>query len=132
MKLETTNDNVMNYSKVVSLVTTKGKKGRAVAKFNKLLAPFVKEYEENQVIVVKENGGVVSEEGKIDWETVDNAINGNKALGELSNESITIDLTEYETFVESLIESLYDDVGDMNGKTLEEYDNLLEKLEALQ
>lgn len=139
MKFQTTNKKLANFCNLLLTVEAKGKKSRAVAKFLKLTLAKTEELQMFQRELIKqyfeqdENGNAkVDKSGNPLWlDGVDKEAYV-KERNELDNELVIIDLTEYTPFVEYLISALDEWENLLSGQDAIAYDELLDKLEALQ
>lgn len=131
MKMYLTNQTLLNFAILIGNFKGRGKSGRALAKFNKTLTERSQEYADYEMEIVEkyaerdENGETTTkwQEGK--------EVTGNQELEELRNDEILIDLTEFETYLQPLIEGLYDNDDKLEMEQLIVFDELLEKLENL-
>lgn len=131
MKMYLTNQTLLNFTILIANFKGRGKSGRALAKFNKKLTERSQEYADYEMEIVEkyaerdENG-----EATTKWQEGKEVI-GNQELEELRNDEILIDLTEFETYLQPLIEGLYDNDDKLEMDQLIVFDELLEKLENL-
>lgn len=133
MKLQITNQQLINYTKFMNIVKAKGRKARATAKFIKILQAKFGDYSEDEMSIVmeysqKDDDGNLLSQTEIIWE---DAEAGNKELYELKQEEIVIDLTEFEPHIETLISAIEDNDYELQGNDLLVFDELLDNLEKI-
>jgi hypothetical protein len=120
-------------------VKAKGRKTRAVAKFNKLIGIKLDELVEDeknliaQYYQVGDDGNPLKnddgKEIKLENANIDEYHND---WQELHDEDVVIDLTEYQPYLEFLISALLDWDQDLNGVDAIIYDELLDLLESIE
>lgn len=131
MIIKLKNTELSNMHDVLLCVTTKGRKGRAVAKMMRLIQSKQEDFASSQMDIVSEYDGKVDESGNVIWPE-SNMSDAREAMYELAIEDVIIDLTEFQPFLEYLINALYEDISDISGETLSHYDMFLDKLESIK
>lgn len=135
MKLTISNLQVLNFTQFLNVVSAKGKHARAVAKFMKLIEVKRQEYAEDEFKIVNEYG-VKNENGelvnpKIYNFRAEDALEANAEMMTLKNETVVIDLTEFEPHLQNLIEAIENNDTELKGNDLLIFDELLTELEKL-
>lgn len=120
-------------------VKAKGRKTRAIAKFNKLIGIKLDELVEDeknliaQCYKVGDDGNALKgEDGKLITLENANIDEYHNDWQELHDEDVVIDLTEYQPYLEFLISALLDWDQDLNGADAIVYDELLDLLENVE
>lgn len=135
----TTNSKLHKYAQILAVVTSKGRKARAISKFRRLANEKIEEWTESQkgliatYYEVQENGNA-----KLDDSEQPILLDGAdqeeyaKERKELDNETVVIDLTEFEPFLEFLISGLDESDVAFGGVDADVYDELMDQLEELE
>lgn len=127
MNLKITNQEILNISELLTVVSASGKEARAVAKFSKRLGEKNNEYHEFLGEIVNKYSESI-EDNQVIWKK-ECTQQANKEYAELLSEVETIDLTEFETHKDNLISALYNSDAKLSGQQLIIFDELLDKLE---
>lgn len=134
----TTNSKLHKYAQILAVVTSKGRKARAISKFRRLASEKIEEWTESQKELiatyyeVQENGNA-----KLDKDGLPVLLDGAdqddyaKEREELDNEIVVIDLTEFEPFFEFLVSGLDESDVAFGGVDADVYDELMDQLEEL-
>lgn len=127
------------FYQLISTVKAKGKQLRAVAKFNKLLIAKCIELEEDekeliaQYFEVEEDGNAKKDDTGISVLLEDASKSEyDTEWSDLHSESVVIDLTEFQPYVEPLIKGLEDWDRELSGNDAIVYDELLDLLETIE
>ncbi len=127
------------FYQLISAVKAKGKRSRAVAKFNKLLLAKCIELEEDekeliaQYFEVEEDGNAKKDDsGTLILLEGTSKSEYYSEWSDLHNESVVIDLTEFQPYVEPLIKGLEDWDQELSGNDAIIYDELLDLLEIIE
>lgn len=127
------------FYQLISTVKAKGKQLRAVAKFNKLLIAKCIELEEDekeliaQYFEVEEDGNAKKDDTGISVLLEDASKSEyDTEWSDLHSESVVIDLTEFQPYVEPLIKGLEDWDQELSGNDAIVYDELLDLLETIE
>lgn len=127
------------FYQLISAVKAKGKRSRAVAKFNKLLLAKCIELEEDekeliaQYFEVEEDGNAKKDDsGTLILLEGTSKSEYDSEWSDLHNESVVIDLTEFQPYVEPLIKGLEDWDQELSGNDAIIYDELLDLLEIIE
>ena len=127
------------FYQLISSVKAKGKQSRAVAKFNKLLIAKCIELEEDEKELIAQYFEV-EEDGNAKKDDIGQPIllggasesEYDKERSDLHSESVVIDLTEFQPYVEPLIKGLEDWDQELSGTDAIIYDELLDLLESIE
>lgn len=138
IKIETKQKLILFYQ-LISAVKAKGKQSRAVAKFSKLLIAKCIELEEDekeliaQYFEVEEDGNAKKDDTGISVLLEDASKSEyDTEWSDLHSESVVIDLTEFQPYVEPLIKGLEDWDQELSGNDAIVYDELLDLLETIE
>lgn len=138
MQMSLKNNELAPIVNLLNVTTAKGRAARAVSRFKKIMLEKVKVYQEEELLTFKEycelddNGEVaVSEQGIVTF-LDGKKEEGSKAHSELINEENIIDLTEFEPFVEFLMNALENSDSELDINQMDTLDNLLTKLEEIR
>lgn len=134
-----TKQKLILFYQLISAVKAKGKQSRAVAKFNKVLLAKCIELEEDekeliaQYFETEEDGNAK----KDDFGTSILLEGASKSeydeeWSDLHSESVILDLTEFQLYVEPLIKGLEDWDQELSGNDAIIYDELLDLLETIE
>lgn len=134
----TTNSKLHKFAQILAVVTSKGRKARAISKFGRLASEKIEEWTESQKELiatyyeVQENGNA-----KLDKDGSPVLLDGAdqdeyaKEREELDNEIVVIDLTEFEPFYDFLVSGLDESDIAFGGVDADVYDELMDQLEEL-
>lgn len=136
MELTMTNQQLIIYTNFIQGVSAKGKEGRSIAKFIRLLQTKFEEYAADEMAIVKEycqkdEDGKLLDEVNIIWQEDKKEI-GENELAELKEEKVIIDLTEFKIHLDNAISAIENNDRDLTAKELLIFDELLTKLEKLK
>lgn len=126
------------FYQLLNAVKAKGRKSRAVTKFNKLIVAKIEELQEDEKTLIAQYFEV-GEDGnaKRDGEGNLVALEGvdvsdyDKEWQELHEEDVVIDLIEYKPYFEFLQSALEDWEQDLSGSDAVIYDELLDEIEKV-
>ena len=126
------------FYQLLNAVKAKGRKSRAVTKFNKLIVGKIEELQEDEKTLIAQYFEV-GEDGNAKRDSEDNlvALEGadvaeyEKEWQELHEEDVIIDLTEYKPYFEFLQSALEDWEQDLSGNDAIVYDELMDEIEKV-
>lgn len=138
MQISLRNKELAPIINLLNKMTAKGRSARAISRFHKIMMNKVNEFQEDELSTFKEYCEL-DEKGEviISADGIVTFLDGQKEDGvnahnELKDEINVIDLTEFEPFVEFLINALENSDSDLNITEMDTLDNLLTKLEDLR
>jgi len=138
MKITFKKSKLIVFYQLLNAVKAKGRKSRAVTKFNKLIIGKIEELQEDEKTLIAQYYEV-DEVGNAKHDSEDNLISlegadvseYNKEWQELHEEEVVIDLTEYKPYFEFLQSALEDWEQDLSGSDAVIYDELLDEIEKV-
>ena len=133
-----TKHKIINFYQLISDVKAKGRQSRAITKFRKLLTEKLAELQDDEKLLIAqyyevddEGNAKKDDEGNpISLEDVDTD-SYTEDWDDLHDESVVIDLTEYQPYLPHLISSLLDWDQELSGANAVIYDELLDLLEEI-
>lgn len=138
MKITFKKSKLIVFYQLLNAVKAKGRKSRAVTKFNKLIVAKIEELQEDEKTLIAQHFEV-DEEGNAKRDDNDHliALDGadvakyEKEWQELHEEDVVIGLTEYKPYFEFLQSALEDWEQDLSGSDAVIYDELLDEIEKV-